>query len=361
MLARHATRLLSVAVWAVTFTGAAAPQQPDETRLTPDKPVRRQLSAGQSHVYAINLRAGEYLDAVIEQKGIDVAISLVDPVGRVVREYDSPTGALGPEQVRCIAAIGGNYRFEVRALQPEADRGAYEIRIAALRAATEADRKTEAAVNASASADRLRAVGETRAQSIEEYNEARRLWQAAGDRAGEASTLRALGFAYVRLKQDPAAFEVFTESQRMFRELRDKRAEAYIYLILSNIYTRQGDLAKSLESTELALPLWRAARDREQEAFTLAALGTTHARLGDRAQMARWHRDALRVARSTRRPALVAAMFQSEGGAAEILGDRKHALAAYRSALKLWRQAGHSRGETAMRARIEELERPPAL
>ena len=326
-----------------------------QTSLSPGTPLERKLGAGETHTYQVVLKAGDYIDILMEQRGIDVAAKMFGPAGGELREFDSPTGALGPEHARMIASVDGTYRLDVRALQPEADPGAYQIRLALLRPATEADRRVDAAVSAAADADRLRASAETREQSVERYKYARALWQTAGDRAGEASALRALGFAYVRLKRDPAAAETITEAQRIFRELGDKRADAYIHLILAKIHTRRAYLRAALESTERALPLWRAAKDAEQEAFTLAALGTTHARLGDAREMKRLHTEAVRVARATRRPALIAAMLQSEGGAAEILSDLKGARAAYESALQFWRQAGNKRGEAAATARIEAL------
>ncbi|MBA2261025.1 MAG: tetratricopeptide repeat protein [Acidobacteria bacterium] len=328
--------------------------------LAVERTARRNLSAGEAHTYDVAMRAGEYLEVTVEQLGIDTAARVLDATGSLIREFDSPTGASGLERIRVIADTNAAYRLEIRALQPEADSGAYEIRLAVKRMATDADRRIEAAVKAEAEANHLRVSAETRTESLNRYKQARALWQSAGDRAGEASTLRGMGFAYVRLKDDAKALEVFTEAQRRFRELRELRSEAYIYLIVANIETRRGDLRQALVTTGQSLPLWRSAKDREQEAFTLAALGTLHARLGDAARMKRWHRDAVRVARSTRRPALAAAMFQSEGGAAEILGDRKYALAAYQSALQLWREAGNNRGEAAARTRIAELEKTAA-
>ena len=328
--------------------------------LAVERTVRRNLSAGEAHTYDVAMRAGEYLEVNVEQVGIDTAARLLDSTGRLIREFDSPTGALGRERIRVVADTTAAYRLEIRALQPAADPGAYEIRVGAKRMATAADRQIESAVKAEADADHLRVSAQTRAESLDRYQQARALWQSAGDRAGEASALRGMGFAYVRLKDDVRALEVFTDAQHRFRELRDLRSEAYIYLIVANIEMRRGDLRQALITTGQSLPLWRSAKDREQEAFTLAALGTLHARLADATQMKRWHRDAVRAARSTRRPALVAAMFQSEGGAAEILGDRKYALAAYQSALQLWRQAGNSRGEAAACTRIAELEKTAA-
>lgn len=324
--------------------------------LTRDAPSQRRLAAGEVHAYRVQLRTGEYLEATIDQRGIDVAARMLDPSGAVLREFDSPTGALGLERVRMVAAGDGVHRLEVRALQPEADAGDYEIRITTVRPAQLSDRQTEAAVFAESEADRLRAAPLTRGESLGRYREARALWRTAADPAGEASALRGMGFALLRLKQDPEAVAVFSDAQTLFRKVGDRRAEAYVYLILAAISARQGDLTAAIGASRQALPLWRAARDPEQEAFTLATIATTHARLKEAPEARQMHDEALRVARATGRPTLEAAMFRSVGSAAEELGDRTGALEAYLQALGLWRQAKHRRGEASTHFAIAGLQ-----
>ena len=339
------------------MAAAAVPLTQDQPSrlLTRDGPLQRQLSAGDVHAYRIQLRAGEYLEVVIDQRGIDIAARVLDPSGAVFREFDSPTGALGLERVRMLAATDGVYRLEVRALQPEADAGAYDVRINTVRPADAADKQVEAALFAESEADRLRATSQTRAESLTRYREAQALWRAAGNRAGEASALRGMGFAHLRLKDDAQARVAFSDAQILFRELRDQRAEAYVHLILAAMSTRLGDLNGAIVASRQALPLWRAANDSEQEAFTLASIATTHARLNEAPEAKQLHDDALRVARATGRPTLEAAMFRSVGSAAEQLSDRKGALDAYQQALRLWKQAGHRRGQASTHFAIAGL------
>ena len=334
------SRLLPIGTLTLAFAccaraAATTPVRDKEVadRILPaERTIRRSLSAGEAHTYDVALRAGEYLEVHVEQVGIDTAARFRDATGTLIREFDTPTGAVGREWIRVVADTTAAYRLEIRALQPAADPGSIKRSAPRKRMATDADRRIEADVKAEADANHLRVSAQTRAESLTRYQQARALWQSAGDLAGEASTLRGMGFAYVRLKDDAKALEVFTDAQHRFRELRDLRSEAYIYLIVANIEMRRGDLRQALVTTGQSLPLWRAAKDREQEAFTLAALGTLHAQGSvTRRRCSDGIETPVRVARSTRRPALVAAMFQSEGGAAEILGDRKSALAAYQS------------------------------
>ena len=60
-------------------TGAA-------TRVEFDKAVEREISSGQSHEYVVDVPAGAYFHADVEQKGIDVAVSVFDPTGARLTE-----------------------------------------------------------------------------------------------------------------------------------------------------------------------------------------------------------------------------------------------------------------------------------
>lgn len=67
--------------------------QPLET----GKPLERELAGGQSHAYQLTLSAGQYLHVVVEQRGIDVVVTLFGPDGKKLIEIDSPNGTEGPE------------------------------------------------------------------------------------------------------------------------------------------------------------------------------------------------------------------------------------------------------------------------
>ena len=49
-------------------------------------PVRATVGAWAPRVYQINLKAGQYLEAVVEEKGIAIQVRLIDPAGKKLRE-----------------------------------------------------------------------------------------------------------------------------------------------------------------------------------------------------------------------------------------------------------------------------------
>ncbi|MDX6444235.1 MAG: hypothetical protein QOH71_1309 [Blastocatellia bacterium] len=117
----------------------AASAQTDLTTLQTGIPVERALTAGQSHTYGITLEQDQFLQLVVDQRGIDIVVRVFSPAGRRLGEFDTPNGTDGPEQVTVIAATSGVYRIEVAPLaQSENPRsGRYEIKVVELRKATE--------------------------------------------------------------------------------------------------------------------------------------------------------------------------------------------------------------------------------
>jgi hypothetical protein len=86
---------------------SSAPPELDVRGLAPGLPVERELAGSQQHIYSITLDSGQYLDAVVEQRGIDVMVTLFGPEGKKLLEVDSPNGTQGPEPVRWIVETAG--------------------------------------------------------------------------------------------------------------------------------------------------------------------------------------------------------------------------------------------------------------
>ncbi|MGH9843574.1 MAG: tetratricopeptide repeat protein [Blastocatellia bacterium] len=320
-----------------------------------NKPIVRELKGGEAHDYRIKLKRDEYAHLVVEQRSIDVVIAVSDPAGKLLGEFDSPTGLGGAEPVRFVAETAGEYRVVVRSLKAEAYGGSYELKVKAVRKATAQDKGVFAAIRAIMLGDELRAKNETRRQSLEQYTRALELWRAAHDRAGEASTLRAIGFAYVRLGDDDRAYEHFDRSLAIWREIGDRRSQAYIHLIFATIHTRRGDLAKAVEERLLALPLWRALGDRIEEASTLAVIGLGYARLRDKAKAYDYCQQSLAVSRATGNRSLQANALFWFGEVCELLGEKQQALNYFQQSLALWREMGRRSQESELTKRIEKL------
>jgi erythromycin esterase len=105
--------------------------QVEAQQLEQRKPVERTLVAKETHAYTIALEAGQFLDAVVNQRGVDVVVRVFAPDATLIAEIDSPNGTEGDEPVAFEAKAAGQYRIEVSPLEQAGNGsgGKYEIRI----------------------------------------------------------------------------------------------------------------------------------------------------------------------------------------------------------------------------------------
>jgi erythromycin esterase len=98
-------------------------------RLAQGAPIERAMKGGEVHRYRVSLGAGEFLEVVVDQHGIDVVVTAFGPDGHKITEVDSPNGTQGPEPVSIAAGASGVYHLEVRSLEANAAPGRYAISI----------------------------------------------------------------------------------------------------------------------------------------------------------------------------------------------------------------------------------------
>src|SRR5215470_8348674 len=145
----------------VRRSDAAGMAQVDQSvrRLEPGQPIDRELAGGQSHAYQLTLADGQYVNLVVDQRGIDVVVKLLGPDGKPIMEFDSESRAQGQEAVSLVAEAAGSYQLSVQPKLNNAAAGRYEIRIEELRAATDDDRALYEARKLVSECVRLRSAG----------------------------------------------------------------------------------------------------------------------------------------------------------------------------------------------------------
>src|SRR6185369_14736343 len=74
-------------------------QQQDWSKFPALAPVERDLKGGETHSYRVDLKANEFLHAVVEQREIDVGIFLFSPDGKQISESNSPNDRWGTEPI----------------------------------------------------------------------------------------------------------------------------------------------------------------------------------------------------------------------------------------------------------------------
>ncbi len=291
-------------------TAHLSPQQPasppsqskneaETQSLEAGKPIERELAGGQTHAFRIALAADQFLNVVVEQRGIDVVAALFGPDGQKLVEVDSPNGAQGPEQVLAITQAAGNHRIEVRSTQKEAAAGRYEIKIVEARAAEAPDHKRLAAQKLSAEAAQLRKnpSAESLRLAIEKHKEARSLWQELNDPANEAQMLNNLGEIYYSLGQYQQSLDFFKQMLALCRAGQNCIWEAETLANLAFLYDTLGRKQEAIESYNRAIPLLRAQNNRGGLATTLSNLGLLHWSMGEHQQALENYDQALKLYR----------------------------------------------------------------
>ena len=128
------------------LTGTTAAQERfvdmQGTPLQTGTPIERQISVGQTHTFSVTAPEDNLVQITVEQRGIDVVVSIHSPGGKKLGEYDSPNGADGPENVSFVVLEKGPYRVQVTPLNNESGTaGRYQIKIVEVREATEEELK----------------------------------------------------------------------------------------------------------------------------------------------------------------------------------------------------------------------------
>src|SRR4029434_2947646 len=106
-------RLVALPAQAPASEHGAAPSAQESISLEPGKPVERELSGGGSHSYKITMISGQYLRAVVGQRGIGGLVALCTPDDKKIGEVDGERTTVGSETISAIAEAAGSYRIDV--------------------------------------------------------------------------------------------------------------------------------------------------------------------------------------------------------------------------------------------------------
>ena len=118
------------------------------------------------------------------------------------------------------------------------------------------------------------------AAALAAYDQALRLYRAAGDRGNEAATLSNIGAVYGGLGERQRALEYFGQALPILREVGDRAGEAITLNNIGHVYDGLGEPQRALEYFGQALPIRREVGDRAGEATTLNNIGARVPRSG---------------------------------------------------------------------------------
>ncbi|HEY0406301.1 MAG TPA: tetratricopeptide repeat protein [Pyrinomonadaceae bacterium] len=356
--------------------------------LRPGEISRQAMDGGETHVFRVSLKQGQYLRVIVQQEDIDVAVSFYEPDQlQAFVQMDSPNGSRGPESVSIIARVTGDYLLETRSEEKGAMAGRYELSSDGPREPVAADLKRVAAEAAFLEGRRLRRLGtaESRRQALEKYDEAVKLWQSLGDGYQEAYALHSMGLVYralADLEQARKHFEqaiaiwqkeknlygwaftlnelgstvrdldspqnalpFYQQAHKLYEQIGSPWWQAYQQNNIGYAYALQGRHREALEYYGRAVALWHDAGDRNMEANGLNNIGGSLERLGDLPKALANYQAAVRLWQETENLAKLAIAYNNIGVIYHSFGDSEEAFTNYHNALALHRQLKNERGE----------------
>ncbi len=328
---------------AAPILGAAQGPQPAgeaQTRVEIGRPIEREIASGQSHDYVVEVPAGGYFHADVEQRGIDVAVSVFDPAGAQLTEVDSLTGAASSESVSIVAKTAGTYRFAVHVGEgADPPSGRYVIKASAPRPAGAADESRTSAEYAShrGLALWLEETDEGRVAALREYSASLASYTAAGDARGQADALSTLGAISNELSRFDDALTFWERELPIRTAIDDTVGEAVALNNVGIVHYQRSEFRRAQGYFEKALAIAKASSDTVSEAILRSRLGSILSALGRKRESIAALSDALPLVHEHAGPVEEARLLLALGSAYYDVGDRKKSLDVLGRALALWR------------------------
>lgn len=285
------------------------------------------------HRFRFSAPADRFLHLIVDQRGIDVAVSLRDPAGRLLFEVDSPTGAHGPETVLAVTPVAGEYTLILEPYRA-GQAGGIDLKVRELRPATPEDRLLAKATAASARAER-RLDGKEIEAAIVAYREALSGFAKLGRREDVAWTRWRLGRALLRTGELTKSAEVLGQAVAGFRGLGDAMGEARALNDLGTACRLLGQPDRALAAHRRALDLYRDIEDAEGQATSLNDLGLALESAGDLQGAIDRYEEALALWRKVDARAAQAVTLQNLGSVYVLIGHDEQGMDFLQKALRL--------------------------
>ena len=321
----------------------------------PGKSTVGELTAGETNTYFIKLNKGQYASVVIERRDLDVNLVLYDPAGGVLVQVECGKSSLTP--VSLIAQSSGVYRLEVRSVAIEQIRGHYELHVEEIRPAIAEDSYRIAAQTAVAEGQQLLREWkeESSLSAISRFKDSLQLWKAAGDRRGEANTLRRIGDVYQPLGDYEQALIYYAQALSLIRKIQDRRSEGETLNEICYAYLNKGQNEKALKLCNQALRINHATENRRGIAQSLNNLGEISYGSGQSQQGLAFFQKALPVWSEARDRQGSALTLLNVGYTYSDSGQMREALNNYNQALSLWMSSPDKRGQAMALTAIGRL------
>lgn len=252
----------SITLQAAASSGPAITVQQDGPTplLVVGKPIDRELSGTETHSYRLDIPARHYAKVVVEQRGIDVTVQLLDSARTLQAEYNSESRLTGEETLGIGVDSAATYEIKIIASYPKIASGHYRVQLVETRAASDQDQPEFAAHKLATQATHLRDFGNTEealklaqqalAEAEKAYGPDDAYTGEMAMRVGELARIRGdFGNAEAMLRRSIAIYEKITP--------RQDPQEAWALSNLGQIYRSRYDMIKAEQYEQEALDILR--------------------------------------------------------------------------------------------------------
>jgi CHAT domain-containing protein/tetratricopeptide (TPR) repeat protein len=303
------------------------------------KPIERELKGGELHNYQIKVESQQFVNVAVDQRGVDVVVTLFDPRGRKISEVDSPNGSRGLEPLWCLTESSGSYKIEVRSLEKGAPAGRYEISLKELRPSTPDDKFFIAAKASIAEGQLLvsQRKEESTLKAIQKVDAATILYRQMVDKKARANGLMQTARIYRGLGKESEARAIFLETANLFEDVDSKRDAAISFLNAGQMSPGETD---ALNSFIKARDLTKAVGDSLLEVSALIEMGKCFWNMGDFTQAIESFQESLTISQEKNYQEKIAAALDNIGSAYTSQYNFVKALDAHQRSLALSQSLG---------------------
>ena len=308
---------LFLLIYALTIIQIFGQSQVDAQTLASNQQFKREMTGAETHRYQFELKANEFFQVRVEQKGVDVALKLLDEEKKTLATMNSPNGKAGFETLSFVAETSGRFVLEVIGYGGMTEKGIYIVKREVSRNIVDTDRQrleterlfvegltardlkqNETAVNileevlvgwreikdeylaqiTSLQISRINTII-TKAlidKSLQNQDEKNRL---AVETYYEAMSIRQSSpESEEAIKKSIEKFQVSVE---LFKQARRWSSVGTIYLELGRSFDWLGKFAESIENHQKSRYFYRLDNDVRGEIIAINGMGWIHRKIGN--------------------------------------------------------------------------------
>lgn len=190
--------------------------------------------------------------------------------------------------------------------------------------------------------------------AIADCREARDIFAAAGDREGEADTLRTWADA-ISQSDAPESIRLYQQAEAIFRSHGSESGVAAVLNNLGLVYETQGDITTAEKMQREALVIFRRLDDKQRQAAGLGNIANQRLEQGDLRGAVKLYEDALELDRETENTGDAAIAGYNIANLHELQGDLASAKQGFEQSLATWQKNGDQYSSTYATYSLGEL------